>query len=159
MALNLPVTSSHHQTLVLSRPLLALNYQSPSYIITSPNHQSDFGFVKNIWTRSVWELFCVLWNIDFVWRCLPIETSLQSHHQFTIFRTAQIGLNPLFTVTIVVILLTLISSVIIFIDMAKGHIIHKYSALCALLVPTPLLVGRSALDFLVCAFHASSPGW
>ena len=42
--------------------------------------------------------------------------------------------------------------------MVKDHIIHNYSALCALLVPTPLLVGRSTLDFLVSAFHASSPG-
>ena len=90
--------------------------QSPSYIITS----SDFGFVKtsvgiqlstsqlhhHITRPSTRLWFCqehpdkirlgivsVLWNIDNVWRCSPIETSLQSHHQFTIFRTVQFGLN------------------------------------------------------------------
>ena len=106
-----------------------VSVQSRSYIITS----SDFGFVEtSVGTQlSISQLhhhitgpstrlwFCkehpdkirlgivsVLWNIDFVWRCSPIATSLQSHHQFIIFRTAQFGLNPLITVTIVVIILT-----------------------------------------------------
>ena len=100
----------------------SVGVQSPSYIITS----SDFGFVEtSVGTQlSISQLhhhiigpstrlwFCqehpdkirlglvsVLGNIDNVWRC----SCLQTPHQFTLFRTAQFGLNLLFTSLVVLI--------------------------------------------------------
>ena len=128
--INLTVTSDHHQTI---NQTLVLSRTS--------GRQDPFG-----------NCLCTLEY----WLCLEIFTYWDKFTKPSPIHHLQNW--SLFTVTIVVTILTLISSIIIIIDRVKDYIIHNYSALCALLVPTPLLVGRSTLDFLIRAFHASSPG-
>ena len=164
----------------------SVGVQSPSYIITSSDfgfvktsvgtqlsisqlHHHIIGPSTRLWfcqehpDKIRLGIVSVLENIDFVWRCFWNFIIYDYSALCALLGNCFCALEMFLKLYPPQLQYTKCSTSILNIDNVLRcflhFILHNYSALCALPVPTPLLVGRSTLDVLVCAFHASSPGW